>query len=188
MFLDAKMGAVSFAIIDLIILSIVLRFKGINVKQFVSLLFGNVVAIIYFNWQFPDIPLSNFTPVVSLDELLESDAYSQWIFAHQYITNICNSEMLFNFILKFVLPGFGVALIGFVYTLGFKKHQHFIFVLLIALLHSFVFFAFPIFENLIWQGLVFRVNLPFCYCIFLFYIIGFGIAKLILKISKKHLQ
>lgn len=173
------------ALLDISILSILFRFKAISGIQFSMVFAGNFIFFWIFNNVFPDIPINNHIPIIKM-ETFESREISEWIWLRDYFDAFRDQTILKNFFQNNLIPSLSILCSSFFYTLGLKWHRKVKWALISGMMHFAVFIAFPLIENRIFDGLVYKVNMPFLYFGLFFYFVGYAICKFFLYLKKKY--
>lgn len=173
------------AVLDLMLLLILFSLKVINAKQMIFLFIGNLIVIWYFNRMFPDIPVANHFPTISMDDFA-TYGISEWILLSNYSGILKDSELFVSFLSGCFIPSVSMVGASFFYTMCFKWHGKIRWAAIAGLVNVGIFVVFPLIENRIFNGLVYRVNLPYVYFGFIAYIIGFLLGKSFLALKKKY--
>ena len=176
--------------IMMIIAAIVLIIRFVTKKNTFArsiLLFVSVnVYIFYFNWLFPDIPLSGDPAMPWLGEFY---LFGQILPAYSEHPLSKMEWIRLSYILRDnIIPALGFIGIGFCNTLLFSKHRKFKGAILICIAICSVQIIYPLLTNLFWGGVVWVIMMMNFYAAVALYLLGTVLGKIIVKITPKILK
>ena len=176
--------------IMMIIAAIVLIIRFVKKKNTFArsvLIFVSVsLYIFYFNWLFPDIPLSGEPAMPWLGEFY---LFGQILPAYSVHPLSRMDWIRLSYILRDnIIPALGFIGIGFCNTLLFSKHRKFKGAILICIAICSMQIIYPLLTNLFWGGVVWVIMMMNFYAAVALYLLGTVLGKIIVKTTPKILK
>lgn len=176
--------------IMMIIAAIVLIIRFVKKKNTFArsvLIFVSVsLYIFYFNWLFPDIPLSGEPAMPWLGEFY---LFGQILPAYSVHPLSRMDWIRLSYILRDnIIPALGFIGIGLCNTLLFSKHRKFKGAILICIAICSVQIIYPLLTNLFWGGVVWVIMMMNFYAAVALYLLGTVLGKITIKVTPKILK